>query len=166
MKVNQSQHQKNLVTILSVWVITIVLLSSCTPEFPNEQPVVQPELAATTTAVNIPNPETPMVNLPSNLIGEILASPDDFAGKQVNITGYYRGWDLLKEVSNGSPVTRSDWVIADETGAMYVTGVAPEGLDPSSKDIVWKMVHLVAIVEFNEKGVYLLGQSVEVLPPD
>ena len=41
-------------------------------------------------------------------------------GKEVTIVGYYRGWDLLREVNQAPPVTRSDWVIADKSGAIYV----------------------------------------------
>ena len=110
------------------------------------------------------NPETSTADMPNTLIGEILNSPNDFSGRQVAIVGYYRGWDLLKEVSNGSPVTRSDWVIADESGAIYVTGVFPKGLDPSSMDSAMTMVRLSATVEYNERGIYLVAQSVEVLP--
>jgi len=167
MKVNQSQYQKVLVIIVPVWAITIIFLSNCIPENQIEQSVGKPEVAATATAVNSNvDPETTIVNLPGNLIGEILVSPEKFQDKQVEITGYYHGWDLLKEVSNGSPVTRSDWVIADESGAIYVTGVFPEGLDPSSMDSAMTMVRLSATVEFNERGTYLLGQSVDVVPPD
>jgi len=57
----------------------------------------------------------------SNVIAGILQTPDDYLGEQVEITGYFQGWDLLGEVGEAPPVTRSDWVIADEGGALYVT---------------------------------------------
>ena len=98
----------------------------------------------------------------SNLIGDILSQPNNYTNQQVEIIGYYRGWDLLKEVQGAPPVTRSDWVIADQSGAIYVTGISPEKLNPSSQQDIWMVVRLVAIVKTNQNGVYLQAQSVEV----
>jgi hypothetical protein len=53
------------------------------------------------------------------LIGEILQNPSWYEGKIVKLSGNYRGW----ETGHGSPpISRSDWVIQDFTGAIYVTG--------------------------------------------
>jgi len=61
-------------------------------------------------------------------IADIIASPARHEGKTVTLTGEYRGW----EPGHGSPpVTRSDWILKDETGAIYVTGKLPPGFDPS-----------------------------------
>ncbi len=60
-------------------------------------------------------------------IGTILSSPLTYEGQIVTLTTEYRGW----ESGYGSPpVTRSDWLIKDSSGVIYVTGRAPEGLDP------------------------------------
>ena len=60
-------------------------------------------------------------------IAEITSNPAEYEGKAVTVSGEYRGW----EAGYGSPpVTRSDWILRDETGAIYVTGKAPPGLDP------------------------------------
>ena len=111
--------------------------------------------AAQSTA-SAPNPV-------SNLIAGILQAPDDYLGTEVEITGYFQGWDLLGEVGGPPPVTRSDWVIADEGGALYVTGMLPTGLDPASKDDVGAVVHLIATVAMRQEQVYLEARSVEVL---
>ena len=63
-------------------------------------------------------------------IGDILANPAKYEWELVTITGEYRGW---QGEGYEPPVTRSDWVIRDETGLIYVTGKSP-GLDPY-KDI-------------------------------
>jgi hypothetical protein len=99
----------------------------------------------------------------SNLIAEILRAPDDYAGTQVEIIGYFQGWDLLGEVGEPPPVTRSDWVIADEGGALYVTGMLPANLDPASKDDIGTVIRLTATVATRQEQVYLEAKSVEVL---
>ena len=99
----------------------------------------------------------------SNMIGDINSQPDQYKDQQVEIIGYYRGWDLFKEAQGAPPVTRSDWVITDNSGAIYVTGVTPQNLDPSSQKDVWTVVRLVATVEYNQKDVYLRAQSVELV---
>ncbi len=102
----------------------------------------------------------------SHLISSILSNPENYSGQPVEIIGYYRGWDLLKEVQGTPPVTRSDWVIADTSGAIYVTGIVPEKLDPSSQQDTKTIIRLVATVESNQNGVYLKAQSVEVISTD
>lgn len=42
------------------------------------------------------------------------------AGTVVIVVGYCRGWDLLDEIGYAPPVTKSDWVVADHSGAVYV----------------------------------------------
>ncbi len=104
------------------------------------------------------------------MIGSILANPADFADQEVTIVGYYRGWDLLKEVSTGPPVTRSDWVIADSSGAIYVEARnhfdQALGLDPSSGDDTTKILHLVGIVRISNRGqAYIEPKKVELVRP-
>jgi hypothetical protein len=90
------------------------------------------------------------------MIGSTLSNPADFVGQEVTIIGYYRGWDLLGEVGTGPAVTRSDWVIADSSGAIYVEardGLSKGlGLDPSSRDDTTKILRLVGVVRVNDGG--------------
>ncbi|SNB75797.1 hypothetical protein [Thermoflexus hugenholtzii] len=64
-------------------------------------------------------------------IGEILADPSGYQGREVTILAYYRGWDLLGEAGVGPPLTRSDVAVADPTGCIYI---APAG-EEAMKDI-------------------------------
>jgi hypothetical protein len=82
----------------------------------------------------------------------------------VEIVGYFRGWDLLDEVGSSAQVTRSDWVITDNSGSIYVTGLMPENLDPSSLEQVQQVVRLVATIRVKGDQVYLEAQSIELLP--
>ena len=132
-------------------------------------------LGASCSIVNspIPNPTstlkvtlttpTPINPILTNLIGDLFQSPDR-AGERVEIIGYFRGWDLLDEMDASPPVTRSDWVIADNSGAIYVTGQMPENLDPSSIKQAQQVLSLVATIRVKGDQVYLEAQSVELLP--
>ncbi|MEW5719765.1 MAG: hypothetical protein AB1817_14125, partial [Chloroflexota bacterium] len=66
-------------------------------------------------------PKLPRAVYLSDSLGMILNAPREFDGRVFEIVGYYRGWNLYGE-ARGTPVTRNDWTIADDGGAMYVTG--------------------------------------------
>ncbi len=99
-------------------------------------------------------------------LGTILNAPREFDGRTFEIVGYFRGWNLLGEARGNPPVTRSDWVITDESGAMYVTGIAPNGLNPGSRADIWNVVRLTARVVYVRLGTsYLEARRVENLTP-
>lgn len=140
--------------ILVSCLVCLGSLAACDQVDPNPTSSPPPSTAAPT--------EVPGTSLLSNQISAILLSPQDYAGKEIEIIGFFRGWDLLAETGGSPPVTRSDWVIKDKNGAIYVTGLLPKGLDPSSKDAVWTIVHLRATVKTDGKNVYLQAESVEI----
>jgi len=110
-------------------------------------------------------PQLPRAVYLSDVLGTILNAPREFDGRIFDIVGYYRGWNLYGE-ARGTPVTRSDWVIADESGAMYVTGMSVRGLDPSSRTDAWTVIRLTARVVYVRLGTsYLEARRVEVLTP-
>lgn len=80
------------------------------------------------------NPVEPKPSLsgPEGLIGQILAAPDRFESRTVTITGTFQGW--RGACRSGPPVSRSDWMIADASGCIYVHGPVPSGLDPAGPD--------------------------------
>jgi hypothetical protein len=92
----------------------------------------------------------------SSIVGSILDSPQDYAGQSATIVGYYHGWDLLQEAVTVSPITRSDWVIKDLTGAIYVSAGSdskvPDGLDPSCKDDTEAILRVRGIVRLTGEG--------------
>ncbi|HQK92424.1 MAG TPA: copper amine oxidase N-terminal domain-containing protein [Armatimonadota bacterium] len=54
-------------------------------------------------------------------------------GKPITIQGEYRGWSPTERgpgVDKGRPKRRADWILRDATGAIYVSGRSPLGLDP------------------------------------
>jgi hypothetical protein len=59
-------------------------------------------------------------------IAAINDNPSDYEGMRLSLTGIFKGW---KGKCKGSPpVTRSDWMIADDTACLYVSGPIPTGL--------------------------------------
>lgn len=53
--------------------------------------------------------------------------------KPITIQGEYRGWSPDERgpgVDKGRPKRRADWILRDGTGAIYVSGRSPLGLDP------------------------------------
>ena len=71
--------------------------------------------------------KTGVVNGEQISIADIISNPAEYEGKTVTLSGEYRGW----EPGYGSPpVTRSDWIIKDKTGGIYVTAKISPGLDP------------------------------------
>ena len=82
-------------------------------------------------------------------IDDIIARSAYYQGRTVTVSGEYRGW----EAGYGPPpVTRSDWVIKNETGAIYVTGKLP-GLDPVEDK--GRMIQVTGIVRVKDGQVYI-----------
>jgi hypothetical protein len=102
----------------------------------------------------------------TNKLGPVIAEPFSFEGQDIMVVGYYRGWDLLHEANTPPPVTRSDWVIKDSTGAIYVSADSeakvPEGLDPGSPqdtDIILKVKGVVRVTGGGQP--YIEATSIE-----
>jgi len=106
---------------------------------------------------------------PTKIIGSIIAEPFAFEGRYITIIGYYRGWDLLQETNTAPPVTRSDWVVKDSTGAIYISANSeaevPEGLHPSSLQDTSIILEVKGIVRVTKLGQpYLETTSIERVP--
>lgn len=77
--------------------------------------------------------EAPLVSLPtpramdSPTIGDILRNPEAYRGREVSLSGSFQGWS---GAVGPPPVSRSDWVLKDDTGAIYVNGPFPPGCVP------------------------------------
>lgn len=59
-------------------------------------------------------------------IRDLISNPDRWIGEVVFLEGRNAGWQPDPNCPNcagGPPVTRSDWVLRDDTGCIYVTGI-------------------------------------------
>jgi len=86
-----------------------------------------------------------------------------YQGVSVEIVGYYHCCDVLHE-NQQTLVSRSDWVIADAGGAIYVNGLAPAGLTSASLADTCTMRCLSATVNCIEQSniVYLSAERIEI----
>jgi hypothetical protein len=100
-------------------------------------------------------PSTPP---PEATIGEIRADPTLYQGRTVTVEGVYQGW----QGGHGSPpLTRSDWLVEDDTGWLYVTGKPAGDLDPL--DDIGRPLKVTGEVELTDKGEpYLVAGEVEI----
>jgi len=103
-------------------------------------------------------PQTPPN--PEATIGEIRTSPALYEGQTVTIEGVYQGW----QGGYGSPpVTRSDWLVEDTSGWIYVTGKPAGELDPLVD--VGRPLKVTGQVELTEEDEpYLVAEEVEIEP--
>ena len=60
---------------------------------------------------------------------------------------YWSPWRLVP------PVTRSDWVLKDETGSIYVTGKVSPGLDPVED--IGEKITVYGIVRLKDNQAYI-----------
>jgi hypothetical protein len=91
-------------------------------------------------------------------IGEIRAASTLYEGQTVTIEGVYQGW---KSGYGSPPVTRSDWLVEDATGWLYVTGKPADGLD--HLDDIGRPIKVIGQVELTEEGEpYLVAEEVEI----
>ena len=88
----------------------------------------------------------------------ILQNPASFQHRKVIVVGVFRGWQGKGEHPG---ITRSDWVLEDASGAMYVAGAPPFGLDPV-KDL-GRPVTLWGTLKVTGKGIpYLIPDKVDI----
>jgi hypothetical protein len=85
-------------------------------------------------------------------VGEIIDRAEDLEGRMVEVTARFMGWK--GSCRNGPPVTRSDWMLEDESGCIYVSGPAPPGLSPAQPK--QRMVTIVGLLHLKGETPYLV----------
>lgn len=91
---------------------------------------------------------------PTRILGAVLENPAAWVGRNVRVVGYYEGWDVFGSAGTSPPVTRGDWVIRDDSGAIYVGGGNPiDALDVSpSNRVEGVLLSLFAEVQMTDSG--------------
>lgn len=96
-------------------------------------------------------------------ISEAIRRSTELAGKNVSINAVYLGWKGGSSDGNlrdGPPLTRSDWIITDATGGMYVSGAT--SLDPG-RDVGTRVSVVGKLARTSKGQVYLVAQRVSIL---
>ncbi|MEM2755412.1 MAG: hypothetical protein QW563_06570, partial [Candidatus Methanomethylicia archaeon] len=110
----------------------------------------------------------------TTLIGVIIENPYKYVDREVVLIGYYRGWDLLGEVNYSPPVTRSDIVIADATGAIYIDAHTVSNIknlpSPYGLGDIKTLIYLKGFVRISKDGKPYIdvieGETISnILPP-
>ncbi len=60
-------------------------------------------------------------------IKQVMENAGRMNDQEVELTGTFRGW---KGCPASAMITRSDWVLEDGSGCIYVSGAMPEGVSP------------------------------------
>ncbi len=90
-------------------------------------------------------------------LSSVARKPAKFEGKTVQLDGHYFGWKHAScnfpKTFSSTQITRSDWVFSDGKRCCFVTGSAPQGLDPATASPV--SVRLTAVVKQKNSKFYL-----------
>ncbi len=154
--------------------IVILVIWGCSTNIPGIHSVTTLNATKTSTPHSA-NPNCSKTPVPlsvrlslTSLIADITDSPADYVGKEVEIVGFYYHWYWPLEMSypsKGPPITRSDPIIADLSGAIYLGEKDHEntfigGLKPE----LCSVIRTKAIVRVTEnKQLYLDPYYYEVL---
>jgi len=92
--------------------------------------LVWPFLLACAGSTMSQKPGSNQATVENPTIHQIQEQPESYKGRIVNIAGTFKGWQ--GKCTGGSPVARSDWMLEDKTGCIYVSGPLPDGLSAIS----------------------------------
>jgi hypothetical protein len=85
------------------------------------------------------------------VLGLILEEPSRFESITVTVTGVFQGW--RGPCLSGPPVSRSDWMIADPSGCLYVHGPVPPGLDSAKP--AGEKISVIGVVRLKKGQPYI-----------
>ena len=96
-------------------------------------------------------------------IGAMIANPKNYRDKEVTINGKFIGWSIPEHEIKTSMTTRNDWLVEDNTGAIYVTQLNPNPLIPWESGDIGKQIIVIGRVMTIEKGPCIEGKSLQVI---
>jgi len=95
---------------------------------------------------------------------EIITNPGPYAVKPITVIGVFAGRNLFGDLPAGSQRMPSDWVLKQETNAVWVTGKQPQGrgwkLDPDYRGDTGKWLQVTGRVEAVNGVTYLRATHV------
>jgi len=92
-------------------------------------------------------------------IDYLLNNKEKYVGEKVKIKGTFEGWDGKY---GPPPVTRSDWIIADSTGGIYVYGPFPANLHPGDNEDQGEKLFLTGVlrkIQYDKENMYYIERT-------
>lgn len=143
-------------SVATTLMLVTLVLAACSPSAAPEADIGASAPSDSQPAV-IPPPK-PGDGL-SQMAGRIAKRPKDYEDQVVTLVGYFRGLDLLDEIRQEAPRDRvSDWVIADDSGALWVAYSNQLPFAPTSQE-VWRVVRVTGPVHLTNNGMPYLAPT-------
>lgn len=142
-------------TIIRAIAVVVLVIMPATPLFAMgaKQPVEKGKDAAP--------PSQPASSGRGVTVRAIQENPALFTQKEIVLEGVFRGWTGTCRAS--SMLTRSDWVLEDESGCIYITGRIPNTLSPAQPK--GERVLVRGLVITTDKGTPVINASGIALLP-
>ena len=103
---------------------------------------------------------------PSPTIRAIALSPDKYDGRDVTLTGRFKGRNLYGDVPQGIAKSKWDFILQSADGAIWVTGVRPKGkdfdLDPGARVDTGRWLEVKGTIQRDGPMVWLVGKDVRL----
>jgi hypothetical protein len=113
-------------------------------------------------AVSSVSPPPPAVQRPS--LRQLSIDPDRYEGQALIVKGQFAGRNLFGDLPQAPRISRTDFVIRNAGGAVWVSGVAPRGkgwqLNADSKLDTQQWVEVEGVVHHGEGLIWIQARSV------
>jgi hypothetical protein len=118
----------------------------------------QSSITESTSEIDVQDAQGPYVD-------DLIASPRSYVNKEITLEGLYRAHLAERGeplVQNGPPTSRSDWILQDTTGSIYVAGTGGNLFNDSD---INKRVRVKGLLRRTPEGaLYLRAWEVQKLP--
>jgi Bacterial Ig-like domain len=103
---------------------------------------------------------------PAPTIRAIALAPDAYEGREVTLTGRFKGHNLYGDVPQGVAKSKWDFILQSADAAVWVTGVRPKGkdfdLDPGARVDTGKWIEVKGTVQRDGTMVWIAGKDVRL----
>lgn len=121
-------------------------------------------VACAATGRNLSPSQATDTTQPNSLltVDAVAKEPANWAGKKVKVTGNFSGWQ--GKCTGRPPVSRSDWMIENDTACLYVNGRLPPELSsiPPAKGIGKPIVVIGEVVIDGFGKAYIQSERISV----
>ena len=103
---------------------------------------------------------------PAPTIRAIALAPDTYEGREVTLTGRFRGHNLFGDLPQGVAKSKWDFILQSADGAVWVTGVRPKGkdfdLDPGARVDTGRWIEVKGTIQRDGVMVWITGKDIRL----